>query len=104
MRMLLKAVMDTDATNDVARAGGLMNITRELVKQLDAEAAYFVTDGGQRSCLVVFDMTDTSQIPVIAEPLFLGARARVTFAPCMNLDDLERGFTQMSADGAVSAG
>src|SRR3954471_21282476 len=103
MRMLLKAVMDTDATNDVARSGGLMDITRELVKQLDAEAAYFVTDGGQRSCLVVFDMTDTSQIPVIAEPLFLGAKAQVTFAPCMNFEDLERGLNEAYPHGGSSA-
>jgi hypothetical protein len=103
MRMLLKAVMDTDAANDASRKGVLLDVSRELVKQLDAEAAYFVTDGGQRSCLIVFDMTDTSQVPVIAEPLFLGAKARVTFAPCMNLDDLERGLSQVSPEGVPSA-
>src|SRR5215210_8655032 len=96
MRMMLKAVMDTEAANEVARNGQLQEITKQLVGQLNAEAAYFVSDGGRRSCLVVFDMTDSSQIPVIAEPLFLGAKAEVTFSPCMNLDDLERGLAQVA--------
>jgi hypothetical protein len=102
MRMMLKAVIDTEAGNEVARKGQLHDITSQLVKQLNAEAAYFVADGGQRSCLVVFDMSDSSQIPVIAEPLFLGAKAQVTFAPCMNLEDLERGLAQVSSQGGES--
>jgi len=98
MRMMLKAVMDTEAANEVARKGQLADITRRLVTELAAEAAYFVAEDGQRSCVVVFDMTDSAQIPAIAEPLFLGARARVTFAPCMNIDDLEQGLAQVSPD------
>src|SRR3954469_12453254 len=74
MRMMLKVVIDTDAGNEAAQKGQLLEVTRQLVAQLDPEAAYFVPDGGQRACLIVFDMTDTSQIPVIAEPLFLARR------------------------------
>jgi hypothetical protein len=94
MRMMLKAVMDTEAANEAARKGELQDITKQLVARLNAEAAYFVSDGGQRSCLIVFDMTDSAQIPVIAEPLFQGAKAQVTLAPCMNLDDLDRGLSE----------
>jgi hypothetical protein len=94
MRMMLKAVIDTEAGNEAARNGQLPKITRGLVEQLHAEAAYFLPEDGQRSCLVVFDMTDSSQIPVIVEPLFLGANARVTLVPCMNLDDVERGMSE----------
>ena len=95
MRMMLKAVMDTEAANEASRKGEMLDLTKQLLDQLNAEAAYFVTEAGQRSCLVVFDMTDSSQIPVIAEPLFLGAKAQVTFTPCMNLEDLERGLSQV---------
>jgi hypothetical protein len=94
MRMMLKAVMDTEAGNEAARTGQLQEVTRQIVSQLNPEAAYFVSEGGQRSCLVVFDMTDSSQIPVIAEPLFLGAKAQVTLSPCMNIEDLEKGLAQ----------
>ena len=95
MRMMLKAVMDTEAANEAARTGAIFEISKGLVESLNAEAAYFVADDGQRSCIVIFDMQDSSQIPVIAEPLFQGAKAKVTFAPCMNLDDLQKGFEQM---------
>ncbi len=95
MRMMLKAVMDTDAANEAARAGALGDVTRRLVEQLQPEAAYFLpSEGGQRSCIVVFDMSDTSQIPAIAEPMFLGVKARITLSPCMNLDDLQRGLSE----------
>jgi hypothetical protein len=103
MRMMLKVVIDTDAGNEAAQKGQLLEVTRQLVAQLDPEAAYFVPDGGQRACLMVFDMTDTSQIPVIAEPLFLGAKAQVTFAPCMNFEDLERGLNEAYPHGGSSA-
>jgi hypothetical protein len=102
MRMMLKAVMDTEAANEASRKGELQDITKQLVDRLSAEAAYFVTEAGQRSCFIVFDMTDSSQIPGIAEPLFLGAKAQVTFAPCMNLDDLERGLSEAFAHASQS--
>ncbi len=47
-------------------------------------------------------MTDPSQIPSIAEPLFLGANANVTLTPCMNLEDLQKGLAQLPPE-VVSA-
>ena len=103
MRMMLKAVVDTEAGNEAARKGELFERTQRLVEQLDPEAAYFLTEGCQRSCLIVFDMADTSQIAAIAEPLFLDGRAQVTFVPCMNLEDLETGLGQVYPQDAASA-
>ncbi|MGR6966782.1 hypothetical protein ACU610_20180 [Geodermatophilus sp. URMC 61] len=103
MRMMLKAVIDTAAGNEAAREGRLLEFTHRLVEQLDPEAAYFVTENGQRSCLLVFDMADTSQIVVIAEPLFLDGKAQVTFVPCMNLEDLETGLGRLYPQDAASA-
>ena len=102
MRMMLKAVMDTEAGNEVARKGQLKDITSQRVRQLNTEAAYFVAEEGRRSCLIVFDMADTSQIAAIAEPLFLDGKAKVTFVPCMNLEDLERGLGQVYPPDAAS--
>jgi len=95
MRMLLKAVMDTEAANEASKGGQLAEITTTLVQNLKAEAAYFVADDGQRSCLIVFDMEDPSQIPAICEPLFIGAKAKVTLSPVMNLQDLQKGLAQV---------
>lgn len=100
MRMMLKAVVDTEAGNEALRNGSMIKAIEQMMQQLTPEAAYFVaSDDGQRSCLVVFDMADSSQIPVISEPLFTTGRARVTFMPCMNLDDLQAGLSQLPADG-----
>jgi hypothetical protein len=103
MRMMLKAVMDTEAGNESARKGELQEVIKQIVSQLNPEAAYFVAEEGRRSCLVVFDMTDSSQIPVIAEPLFLGAKAQVTLSPCMNIEDLEKGLAQAYPESGQSS-
>jgi hypothetical protein len=99
MRMMLKAVVDTEAGNEALRTGSMVKAIEQMMQQLKPEAAYFMaSDDGQRSCLVVFDMADPSQIPAISEPLFHTGRARVTLTPCMNLDDLQAGLSRIPAD------
>src|SRR5688572_16668370 len=101
MRMMLKAVVDTEAGNEALRNGSMVKTIQDMMQQLNPEGAYFVgSEDGQRSCLVVFDMTDSSQIPVISEPLFNTGRARVTLTPCMNIDELQAGLSQIPADVA----
>jgi hypothetical protein len=100
MRMMLKAVMDTQAGNEAMRNGSLGKIIGDMLGELKPEAAYFTTDGGQRCCIAVFDMSDTSQIPAMAEPLFVGMNAGITFSPCMNADDLQKGLEAASAASA----
>jgi hypothetical protein len=50
-----------------------------------------------RRLLVVFDMTDPSQLPVVPEPVFRTGRTRVTLTP-LDLDDLRNGPSQLPAD------
>ena len=95
MRMMLQAVVDTEAGNEAIRSGSVAKLVEQMVEQLHPEALYFPAGGGKRTCIAVFDMTDPSQIPAIAEPLFLGANATVTLTPCMNLDDLQRGLAEL---------
>ena len=95
MRMMLQAVVDTEAGNEAIRSGAVAKLVEQMVEQLHPEALYFPAGDGQRAVMAVFDMTDTSQIPAIAEPLFLGANAKVTLTPCMNLDDLRKGLAAL---------
>ncbi len=95
MRMMLRAVIDTEAGNEAIRNGSVAQMLEQMVKQLNPEAVYFHDEAGQRAFTVVFDMADPSQMPLISEPLYMGAKARVSIIPCMNLDDVQRGLSQL---------
>jgi hypothetical protein len=96
MRMMLRAVMDTPSGNAVIQDGSIAGVIERLVEQLHPEATYFAEDDGKRACFVVFDMTDSAQLPVISEPMFQVGNARVTITPCMDLADLRRGLGQLA--------
>jgi hypothetical protein len=92
----MKIQMDTEAGNQAIVDGSLPKILEETLTTLKAEAAYFTSTDGMRTGYVVFDMQDSSQIPVIAEPLFQGLKAKLEFSPVMNQDDLRKGLEQAS--------
>ena len=105
MRMMLKAVVDTEAGTEAIRNGSIAKVIGQMMEQLKPEAAYFTaSEDGQRACIVVFDMADPSQLPPISEPLFQIGKARVTMAPCMNLEDLQKGLAELPADLAPTRG
>lgn len=94
--MMLKARMDTPRANAAVQNGTMPKLLESLLEQLKPEAAYFAPTWGDRSCVIVFDMRDSSQVAAIAEPLFEEFDAKVEFTPVMNLDDLR---TAMSSFG-----
>ncbi|MGW6907118.1 MULTISPECIES: hypothetical protein [unclassified Streptomyces] len=95
MRVLLKAQLDTEKGNDAIRSGKLPQVLQELMEKIKPEAAYFTTDGGLRTMFFFFDLKDPSQMPVIAEPLFFELGARLDYTPVMNLDDVQKGLSQL---------
>jgi hypothetical protein len=95
--MMMKAEFpDMQKTNAALRDGTVQRILDSLVEWLQPEAMYFVPTRGARSCYMFFDMTDSAQLPVIAEPLFHETHAVLHFHPAMTRDDLERGLDQLS--------
>ena len=90
MRTMLRWTVPVEKGNDAINDGSLMQIIESMLQELDPEAAYFFPKDGKRSGEIVFDMTDASQIPQIAEPLFMSVNAEVEFLPVMNVDDLRR--------------
>jgi hypothetical protein len=53
-----------------------------------------VGEDGQRALFAAFDLADPSQIPVVCEPLFAQAKAKITLTPCMNLEDMQKGVAE----------
>ncbi|WP_086565012.1 hypothetical protein [Streptomyces africanus] len=95
MRVLLKASMDTEKANEAIRNGTLGKLVQESLEQIKPEAAYFTSDHGKRTAFMVFDMQDSSQMPVLSEPFFLQLGAEITYTPVMNLEDLQKGLSQL---------
>ncbi|MFM9457074.1 DUF3303 family protein [Streptomyces europaeiscabiei] len=95
MRVLFRARMDTEKSNEAIRNGTLGKLMQASMEQVKPEAAYFTTDGGQRTCFMVFDMQESSQMPSIAEPFFLELGADVTYTPVMNPEDLQKGLSAL---------
>jgi hypothetical protein len=88
MRFLVKANMSVDAGNAAAKAGKLGATIQSILSDLKPEAVYFTTESGQRTAFIFLEMKDASQIPAIAEPLFLAFNASIEISPVMVLDDL----------------
>ncbi len=92
MRMLLRATFPVEASNAAINDGTLPKTIETMFERLKPEAAYFFAQDGKRGGIFVFDMQDPSDIPSIAEPLFMRMNASVELYPVMNRDDLRAGL------------
>lgn len=91
MRMMIQITIPVEAGNQAARTGGFGAPFQKIIDALKPEAAYFTAGPtGERGGFIVFDMQDSSQMPAIAEPFFLGFNANVKFFPVMNAGDLAK--------------
>ncbi|TDT35196.1 hypothetical protein EV562_109136 [Streptomyces sp. BK208] len=92
MRMLLKATMDTETSNELIRSGRMQDAMRKMLDDIKPEAAYFGALGGRRTALLVFDMQNNSDMPRIGEPFFSELKAEIEVCPIMNAEDLSLGL------------
>jgi hypothetical protein len=95
--MMLRWTVPVERGNEAIKDGSLARTLESLMEELKPEAAYFWPEAGERGGMMVFDMTDPSQIPQIAEPLFLNVDAAVEFAPVMNAADLKKALEIVAA-------
>ena len=60
-----------------------------VMGDLKPEAAYFTIDGGQRTAYFVVNMESATDLPRIAEPLWLSWNADVTVSPVFLPEEME---------------
>ncbi|MEV8090949.1 DUF3303 family protein [Streptomyces nigra] len=95
MRVMLRAHLDTQISNEALKNGTLPQIMQSMTERLKPEAAYFGPSEGGRSCTFVFDMQDSSLLPTITEPLLEGLGAKIEIQPVMNSEDLKKGLAAL---------
>jgi hypothetical protein len=94
MRTLMKIQMDTEAASEAIRNGTMQTTLQSAMEQLSPEAAYFTAQDGLRTAYIIFDLREPSQIPTIAEPIFMPLKAKIDLSPVMNLDDVQAGIEE----------
>ena len=95
MRMMLRAQIPVESGNAAIKSGKLPEVIKRTMDKLKPEAAYFFPYEGERTCIMVFDMQDQSQIPGVGEPLFMELDATFEIFPVMNAEDLMKGLSQL---------
>src|SRR5215218_3221743 len=94
MRTLLKFQMDVEAGNRAIKDGSFAQTMERVMQGLKPEAAYFTSIDGKRTGLIVFDLKEPSQIPSIAEPLFMAVNASIELSPVMTMEDVQTGLQE----------
>jgi hypothetical protein len=92
MRTMLRITFPTELGNRMIRDGSFARVMDATMEKLKPEAAYFTANKGCRCAMLFFDMKDASEIPAIAEPLFMALNAEIELLPAMNQDDLKKGL------------
>lgn len=90
MRLMLKFTIPVEKGNQAERDGTLGKTIEALVKNVNAEAAYFALEHGKRMGIIIFEESDQARMPVINEPLFAELNASIDIQPVLTAQDLQR--------------
>ena len=96
MRMMMRIQVGTAVGTKAIQDGTLPRVIQSTIERFQPEAAYFTSIEGLRTGYFVLDIADPSQIPLIAEPLFMELEAKIDFIPVMNAEDLAKGLQQLA--------
>ena len=97
MRMVLKSSIPTEAGNASLRDGSMTEKLGSILEDTKPEAVYFYLENGQRTCIIIFEMNEVSQLPAVVEPWFLSMGADITLVPVMNGEDFEKAGPSLGA-------
>jgi hypothetical protein len=90
MRMLMHIQLPLEPFNTAVRNGTAGQKMQRILEAIKPEAAYFSETRGHRGGVLVVNVKDPSDVPVLAEPWFLTFNAEVEFRIAMTPEDLSR--------------
>jgi hypothetical protein len=88
MRVIMLVQFPIEPFNTAARNGTVGAKIKQILDDLKPEAAYFTEQDGHRGAIFVVDVRNSSDIPKLAEPLFLSFNAEVKFRIAMTPEDI----------------
>jgi hypothetical protein len=88
---MMKVSIPVEMGNKGVKEGMLPKTVMSFVDTMKPETAFFTAEGGKRTAFFVFDLSDPTMIPTIAEPFFMNLHASIEFAPVMNLAEMKAG-------------
>ncbi len=97
MRFMVTFRVPMDEGNAGIKDGSLGQTLEAIIDELEPEAAYFGPIEGARGGYLVVNFDEPSQIPAIAEPLFLGLGAEVQINPVFTPEELPTETLQQAA-------
>jgi len=92
MRLMLKFTIPVAKGNEAAKKGAIGPAIEALIKQANAEAAYFYMEDGKRAGMIIFEATDQAQMTKLNEPLMAALDAAIHIQPVLTVDDLQKGL------------
>lgn len=95
MRFLLRISLPVEGGNKMVKDPKGIEKLEAYYKKINAEAAYFYENNGERTMAFIIDMPSTHMMPSILEPMFQEFNAKVELHPVMVLEDLKKGFSLM---------
>jgi hypothetical protein len=88
MKMILTVEFPLEPFNTLVREKKVGPLIGRILAELKPEVAYFGEQDGCRGGIFVVNVTESSQIPMFAEPFFLNFNATCKFRVAMTPEDL----------------
>ena len=90
MKILMNVKLPHRPFNEAVKSGTAGEKLNRILDEIKPEAVYFTEQNGQRSALLIVEMSDASEIPALAEPWFLTFEADVEMRVVMTPETLKQ--------------
>lgn len=90
MKFIVHVSLPAHKFNEALRDGSAGKKMTRILEDTKPEAAYFTSTDGNRGGYLVYNISQASEIPRLAEPWFLNFDAKIQFEPAMTPEDLQK--------------